>query len=343
MTAVAEDGRPAAEEPTAERPQRPGRRLLLRLAGLAVLAGFALLATRHVDLRAVGRTLASANPWLVALSCAANVLSLALHSRRWAAVVRPPRVRIRFRDAFWPLVAGFAAGLVVPARAGDLLRAWMLARRTHLSTATVVAAAALDYVVGAATLVPVLALVALGTPLPGWARKVLGVFTLVAALGAVAVWLLRPPRDRPVPPRGAGGLVARLRGGLVAAHDPRAIAVSVAWGLGGWGAEVLIAHFALAALGLPATFPVAALAVVATTAANVVVVSPGNAGPFELAAMLALAGVGVDRAPALAFALLYHLTHLVPVAVLGLWVLVRDPTRGPPPEDAGPQAPAAAP
>jgi glycosyltransferase AglD len=328
---------PPVEVPGAE---RPGRRRLVRALGFAVIAVSGLLAARHVDLRAVGRTLAGANPWLVALSCAANLLSLAFHSRRWAAVVRPPHVKIRFRDAFWPVVAGFAAGLVVPARAGDVLRAWMLARRTHLPTATVVAAAALDYLIGAATLVPVLALVAIGTPLPGWARTTLGVFAIIAVAGTVAVWFLRPPRDRPVPTRGAKtGLVARLRGGLAAAHEPRAIAASVLWGLCGWGAEALIALFALAALGLPTTFPVAALLVVATTAANIVVVSPGNAGPFELAAMVALAGVGVDRAPALALALLYHLVHLVPVAVLGLWVLVRDPTRGPPPEESGAPGP----
>ena len=318
---MADDARPL---PTRRDPERPRANAAVRLAGLAVVVALAVLAARHVDLRAVARSLAGADPWHVALACGANVLSLALHSRRWAAVVRPPSVRIRFADAFWPVVAGFAAGLVVPARAGDVLRAWMLARRTGLSTATVVAAAALDYLVGAATLVPVLALVALGTPLPGWARHVLLVFVLVAAIGSIAVWFLRPPRDRPPPTPGAGGLITRLRGGLAAAHEPRAIAASAAWGLCGWGAEVLIAWFALAALGLPASFPLAALAVVATTAANVVVVSPGNAGPFELAAMIALAGVGVDRAPALAFALLYHLVHLVPVAVLGAWVALRE-------------------
>ena len=321
MKALAEDRPPL---PARKAPERPRATPAVRIAGLAVVVALAALAARHVDLRAVARALAGANPWYVALACGANVLSLAFHSRRWAAVVRPPSVRIRFRDAFWPVVAGFAAGLVVPARAGDVLRAWMLARRTGLSTATVVAAAALDYLVGAATLVPVLALVALGTPLPGWARHVLLLFALVATIGSIAVWFLRPPRDRPPPAPGTGGLVTRLRSGLAAAHEPRAIAASVAWGLAGWGAEVLIALFALAALGLPAAPPIAALAVVATTAANVVVVSPGNAGPFELAAMLALTSVGVDRAPALAFALLYHLAHLLPVGILGAWVALRE-------------------
>jgi hypothetical protein len=77
-------------------------------------------------------------------------------------------------------------------------------------------------------------------------------------------------------------------------------------------------------VGVPPTLPLAALAVVATAAANAIAVSPGNAGPFELAAMLPLAGLGVAREPALAFALLLHVAHLAPTAALGVWVLVRE-------------------
>jgi hypothetical protein len=40
--------------------------------------------------------------------------------------------------------------------------------------------------------------------------------------------------------------------------------------------------------------------------------------------MLPLAGLGVAPEPALAFALLYHAAHLVPVAVMGGWILVRE-------------------
>ena len=40
--------------------------------------------------------------------------------------------------------------------------------------------------------------------------------------------------------------------------------------------------------------------------------------------MLALGGVGFSREDALAFALLYHVVHLLPVAVLGTAALVRE-------------------
>lgn len=325
--AVAEPGAvPPAEE-------RPGRRRAVRLLGLAVVAILAAVAVRHTNLRAVGAAVAGASPGLLLLAGACNVLSLAAHTRRWMAVVRTPGHRLRFRDAFSAVVAGFALGVVVPARAGDVLRAVMLSRHAKLPVASVLAAAVLDYVVGAATLVPLLALLALAMPLPGWALKALLIFGVVAAAGALAAWLLRPPRDRH-PTHHRAGLVARIRGGLAAAHHPGAIAAAVAWGLCGWGAEVLIALFALKAVGLGATVPTAVLAVVASTAANVVAISPGNTGPFEVAVALALIGLGAPREPALAFALMYHLAHLVPVGLIGGAVLLREARQAPPAGEA---------
>jgi glycosyltransferase AglD len=315
--------------------QGRGRRRALRLLGLAVVVAFAVLAARHVDLAGVLRVLARADPTLVLLACAANVLSLAAHSKRWAAVVQPPGARLRFRDAFAAVTGGFAAGVVLPARAGDVLRAAILARRARLSTASLLAAAALDYVVGTAALVPLLALLALATPLPAWARTALLALTALAAVGLGAVFLLRPSRHAGATAAVAAPsgdlsrrvLVARIRAGLSAAHDPGALSRSFAWGVAGWLAEVLIAFFALAALGLPGTVLASALAVVSSTAANVVAVSPGNTGPFEVAVTIALGGLGVDRERALAFALLYHLVHLVPVTILGGGVLLAEARR----------------
>jgi len=300
-----------------------GRQRLLQLAGLVLLGGFALLAARSVDLGVVVHALAAADAQLVAAAMLGNLLSLAAHAARWAALVPRAAARPRFRDAFAAMNAGFAVSIVVPARAGDVVRAWILARRTGTSTATGVAVAGLDYVIGAATLVPLLAVLALAAPVPPWARHALLAFTAAAVAGiGVALWLR--PRGEHAPPDKAGRLGARLRAGFAASGDPGALSVAAAWGLAGWGAELLIAHLSLAALGIPADLVRSALVVVAATAGGVVALSPGAAGPFELAIVVALAGTGVARAPALAAALLYHFVHLAPVAVIGSFALLRE-------------------
>jgi glycosyltransferase AglD len=289
-----------------------GHRRALRLLGLAVVAAFALFAASHVDLRRVGASLATANPWLL------------LHAFRWAAVVRPKGVRVRAADVFAAMTAGFAVGIAVPARAGDLVRSHLLARRAGLRRSFVLASAGVDYLVGTASLVPLVALLALATPLPGWARDALLVLSVASGAGVIALFVLRPRRDVAADAHGLAGLVQRLRAGLSVAHEPWALARSLGWSVLGWGAELAVAWLTLAAVGIPPTLALAALATLATAAANAIAVSPGNAGPFELAAMIPLAGLGIAREPALAFAILFHLAHLVPIAAIGGWVLVRE-------------------
>lgn len=304
--------------------ESPGRRRVLRLLGLAVVVAFAVLGAGQVDLRGLAASLAAASPGLLLLAALANVLNLVFHAFRWAAVVRPPGTRVRAVDVFAAMNAGFAVGIAVPARAGDLVRSHLLARRVGLRRSFVIASAAVDYVVGTAALVPLVALLALATPLPGWARDALAATAVAAGAGLAVLFLLRPRPGHEDDGHGLAGLVARLRSGLSAIRQPGALARSFAWALAGWGAEVAVAWFALSAVGIRPDLALASLAVLATAAANAVAVTPGNAGPFELAAMLPLAGLGVAREPALAFALLFHLAHLAPVAAIGGWVLVRE-------------------
>jgi hypothetical protein len=118
--------------------------------------------------------------------------------------------------------------------------------------------------------------------------------------------------------------VARFRSGLAALHDGRALAASVGFELVGALAEGAIALATLAALGLPATPVMAALVVLAASVAAAVGIAPANAGTFELATAVALAGVGVPWGTAVAFALAFHAVHVVPVAILGGALLLRE-------------------
>jgi uncharacterized membrane protein YbhN (UPF0104 family) len=313
----------------------PARRArALRLLGLAVVAACAALAVRTVDLRKVLATLAGASVAYLVLASLANVLALAFHSMRWREVVGAAAgARVRRRDAFAALVAGFAVGLAVPARAGDVVRAHLLARRARLSTAALIGTIAFDYVVGGAALVPLLGILALAGPFPTWARQALGLALAIAVAGGLAAWLLHPPAGAR-PRRGIRGSVLRLRLGLTAARRPGALLASSGWAALGWAGEVLIAFLALRAFGLHSTLHASALAVIATTAAAFISVSPGNAGPFEVAATLAVAGLGAAPEAALAFALGYHLVHVVPTALVGFAALARE-ARGTRREPAG--------
>jgi hypothetical protein len=307
-------------------PGSTGRRA--RVLGLLAGGACAAVALARADLGGVRGQLAGVRAHFLALAVAANCVSLAIQAARWRSVVRAPGIRVRYRDALVALVSGFAAGIALPARGGDLVRAHLLARRSGLETALVLAASLLDHVVGAVALVAVLAVVAASVPLPPWAESSVAIVAAVTAVAAAAAWMLRPRRGAP-DAGAAAGLVARLRGGLAAVHEPRALLSALAWAGAGLVAEGAVALATLVAVGLPATPAAAALAVLAGSVAAAVPLAPGNAGSFELATTIAMGGVGASSEAALAFALVYHLAHLVPVAVLGGGALLRSAVTSP--------------
>jgi glycosyltransferase AglD len=319
---VSAAGDPSA--PPERRGRGPGARIALRIAGFAAGIACAVVAFLRVDVAGMGRTLSGADPVFLALAMMANLGSLAAHAGRWRAVLHGPHAHVRWRDAVAALVAGFAAGIVLPARGGDVLRAHLLARRAGLHTSSVLVASGLDYVVGSVAFVALLGALVASAPLPAWVARTLWITAAAAAFLAAMAWILSPrSRAKAIPGHGVAGLVTRLRAGLAAARAPRALLEAGAWAVLGWTAEVGIALATLAALGLPATFTAAALAVVAATAAAAAGLGPGNAGSFELATSVALGEVGITPESALAFAVAFHLVHLVPVAVLGGAVLLR--------------------
>ncbi len=323
---VAEGGTPPLLRPRG----LPSPSRVLRWFAVLALLVLALRAAQQIDFSKVARVLGSASvPELIAAT-GANLLSLAMQSGRWLAVVHPVAPRARPSDAFFALVAGYAIGLVIPARASDLARAHLMSRRSGGSTATLTTTAVVDHLLGSIALLAAIGAAAIVWPLPAWIRGAgVGAATVALTL-LVALWLVRPrhatghaadpraamPRAA-VPGKSSGTLLVRLRTGLTAVGRPRAIGMALAFAIAGWCAEGLIAHLALQAFGLPSGVAPSMMAVVATTLSAALSVSPGNAGAFEIACVLALAGFGVPREAALAFAIGYHCVHLIPTALIG--------------------------
>jgi peptidoglycan/xylan/chitin deacetylase (PgdA/CDA1 family)/uncharacterized membrane protein YbhN (UPF0104 family) len=284
--------------------------------GLAVVV-LAAVALRRLDPAELRRAFAEASLLALLGAAATNVLALVMQTGRWLAIVHPVVPRARPRDGFFALVAGYAVGIVVPARASDLARAHLMARRTGASMATLTATAVVDHLLGSVALFGVLGLTAAVSPLPVWLRSAGTLAFAGAGAALVVMWFARPRGKPAVHRHGLRGVLERLRHGLTAVGRPRALALSWLFALGGWASEVGIAYLSLRAFGLPSTLDSALLVVLATTLSSAAAVSPGNAGAFELACVLALSWYGVPEEPALAFALGYHAVHLVPVALIG--------------------------
>ncbi len=284
----------------------------LRLIAAAVVIAACLWFVRQIDLPVLGQALLRASlPW-VAVAALLNFAQMLFRAWRLQALLRPVRT-----VGFGRLVRyGFAAAAatnLLPARAGEVLRVWLLKAREGIPATTSVAVALMEKVFDLVTLLVLVA------PLPlllprlgqrfGWLFSLL-VGTLVLLLG-LALWVAR---------RRSGSeesLLGRFVLGTRVLQGGRPLGVTLATSLAVWltdAAEVLLILLALR-IEVPAA---AALLVLLTLNLAITLPStPAQIGAFEGGAAWALVWLGVPKEAALAFALVYHVMQVVPVTLVG--------------------------
>src|SRR5262245_63951313 len=99
---------------------------------LALAVGLLALFLSNVDLRGVVREITHARPEWLALSLVAMSINLVIRSWRWQYLLEPLG-HTKFANAFRATVVGFAASSVLPARAGEVIRPYFLARHERMS------------------------------------------------------------------------------------------------------------------------------------------------------------------------------------------------------------------
>ena len=334
------------------RPARPSGQPRFRWAwtgGLVVAAALLAWAVHGVDPQAVLTRIRQADPVRFAAAVALATATFPLRTARWRVILRDPDGRTLPWRPLWDATAvGFMANNLLPARAGEVARAYVVQRQLPVRFTTALASVAVERVFDGLVLVALLA-VALAVPtLPAGARVAGLPLSRVAGSGAAvfgslfvaAVLVVYGPsawRERAarvagrVFPAGVASRLSRLAGdavaGLAVLRSPARMALVLGWSLVLWlvNAASFAVCFQAFGLALP---PSSALLLQALVAFGVALPSsPGFFGPFEALTRvtLALYGVGADRA--ITYAVAYHLGGFIPITLLGLAALSRSHVR----------------
>ncbi len=267
-----------------------------------------------------------------------------LRTVRWRYILRLEGSTLPFVPLWHATAIGFMANNLLPARAGELARAYSARQLTAVRFSTAIASIAVERVLDG---IGIVALLTVGIWAGGFATETTlggmslvgivrssGVLFLLLLLAAVALvhWphpalhLARVVSQRILPPRWANRLLSTLEGllsGLDALRSLRRFALTLVWTLVVWLVNAASFWLCLVAfdLGPP---PAAALVVQGVIAFGVALPSsPGFFGPFEAACRVSLALYGVPAARAVSYAVGYHFATFIPITLLGLWSLSR--------------------
>lgn len=311
------------------------RAVVVLAAGAALLVLFLY----NVDLRGVARQIVHADLAWLALSLVTMMVNLSIRSWRWQYLLEPLG-RPGFASAFRATAVGFAASTVLPARAGEVIRPYFLARQEKISATGAFATIILERVLDMVTVLVLLAayvifLAPATTPDNHMAFEAVKWAGLTAAAGAIVALVVlfvlagHPARLaasltrlESVLPSKLAGLLARVAEkfatGLGAIRRPGRLLVALALSFPLW-LSIAAGIWAVAvAFNLAVPF-VGSFLVIALLVVGVAVPTPGAVGGFHAA--FRFAATTFFSAPddaAVGAAIVLHLFTVGPTLILGL-------------------------
>jgi uncharacterized protein (TIRG00374 family) len=310
------------------------KRLSALVLGFVFSALFLALSLRRVDLHGLGQALATSTwwPWYVL----APIIYMGGHfvrGQRCRTILRP-HCDLDLWTATNCTIIGYAANNLLPARMGEVVRAYVLGRKAEVSVSLALAITFLERLLDGLSITLILVLAGCIAPLPPWGRELLGVAALIFVSAAVAVALVTAARPfvldvarrvtAPLPPvlaRRVRAIVQRAMGATDCLRQPRLAYKILLLSVAVWVVEGTTFLVVLPAFHLPMSPVMAGMALSVTNLGILVPSSPGYIGPFHYFCMQALRMFGVPQETALGYAIMVHLLYYVPVTLWGLAAL----------------------
>ena len=317
------------------------RTVLILLLTIGLLGYF----LRNADMSQVWAEIRRARPALLAGAVLITGLTYVLRALRWQYVLAPLGVT-HFSNAFRATVIGFAATFLLPARAGEVIRPLLLARREGLPATATFATIILERLMDMVTVLLLFAVFVLTadpatmSAHPAHLARVKAGGLLAAAAAVVALtvafvaaghperlgrWALRIERVLPAKlARMVATFVESFTQGLGVMRQPRRLLVSLALSIPLWLS--IAAGIWLTSLAFHITLPyVGSFLVMTILVVGVAMPTPGAVGGFHAAYQIAVQsffGAPDDRA--IGAAIVLHAVSFVPVTLLGLYFMARD-------------------
>jgi glycosyltransferase 2 family protein len=321
------------------------RNVIRTVVVIALAVGLLAVFLRNADLGRVWASVRAARADFLLLAVLMTCATFVIRAERWQYLLSPLG-RTRFSTVFRATVVGFAASALLPARAGEVIRPYMLARREGLSATAAFATIIVERILD---LVAVLLL--MGAFLiwfdPGLAARDSNAFEAVrfgglvmtpVAIGTLAAmffmaghperlhaWVLKAEA---ILPARIAAMIARLAQtfaeGFAVVRSPGRLVAATAWSIVLWIAIAAGIWSVSAAFHIPMPFTGAWL-MLAPLVVGVAVPTPGGVGGFHEAYRFgATSFFGADNDTAVGAAIVLHAISVGPVIIAGVIFIVQD-------------------
>jgi uncharacterized protein (TIRG00374 family) len=305
--------------------------------GVMISAVFLYFALRGLELDRAWLAMRTANYWWIIPGVVVYFFGVWARTWRWHYMLRPIKA-VSLVRLFPVVVIGYMGNNVYPARAGELIRAYVLRKNEAVSISASLATIIVERIFdGVIMLLFVFVSLPL-TPMPGELRQVVVLFSLLF-FGALAVFFViaaSPARSqavynwfiaRLVPPRFqdlVSGFLDRFMDGLHCLRSGRDVLMIFVTSLVIWLAETVKYWFVMHSFDFSVPFYVLMLMNGVVNLATTIPSAPGYVGTFDAPGIEVLEQFGVARAMATSYTLVLHVALWLPITLLGFYYMGRE-------------------
>jgi glycosyltransferase 2 family protein len=313
------------------------KKRLLVWFGIILSAVFLYIALHDIDFAQFADTLAGADGTRIAVAFVFLLLVYVVRTLRWQIIIST-KARIAFWSTFVVQMVGFFCNNVLPARAGEIIRAFLLRRHVDVSRSFALGTIVVERVSDVAALLILLLVALMRIPadrLPAetaWIR-LMAATVLVGFIGGMSllVWarawtidIIRRILGIVLSESVASGIADRLDHlgqGFDVLRKPAKLALVFGFALLDWTLIVCVFHFVFAALHMDAPLSAALFSVALVHLGMLVPSSPGYVGTYEFFIKKSLAVFAIPASQAIAAALLIRMQWYLFETIVGFAML----------------------
>ena len=289
---------------------------------LAILILF--LVAGLIGVRDIADTLRTASPVLIVLAIPVYLISWPLRGIRYQQILAQLSYQGRLDFLIGCISLSQSANVILPARIGDVVRAYLLKKMKNIPLTTGFSSLAVERIFDILAITMVGGFAVLGLQevlLDQWITDVITIagLVIVAVFGLLVLFLkLRTT---------IGGVAARfIREIAVVSTNPRAFAIVFASSLSVWLFDILTCFVILSAFSGAtslSTVPIVFLAIAVGNLTKIFPITPGAIGTYELALTAIFSLGGINPAIGFAAAVLDHIVKNSVTLILGSAYLSR--------------------
>lgn len=307
---------------------RTSHPLLQRVFVYAIAVGCLAWVLHDIRLGDLLRRMRSLQLWWIPAALITDVLSTTFHGLRWKFLLHPSG-RVDWRGTTQAIFAGLFVSAILPLRAGEFVRGYVVSRRARVPFTAVLPSMITERVCDGWILVLGLAVASLFVALPvvvARAGFVAGAAMVVVTglLSVLAMTERRPPKELAPHADRLRRIVhrvvwffLRLATGLRAVwSSPQflpALAVTAVF----LALQMVSFGLVMKACELDVSIWVPAVVLVIVRLGTAIPSAPANIGPYQFFCVLGLMVFGVDKTTATGFAIVISIVLALPILTLG--------------------------